>query len=136
MVTFLIVLFGPTDNIRLATPVFRHLKQQVEEPRILFLTVELYASLLDANPNIDKIYSYSGDFKSCIQSLKTEEIDYIIDLQRNTLSARLKFRLKRMDFTVRRMSRKKELPGPHITDLYMECIRHFLDEKDELGPDN
>ncbi len=50
MVKFLIVRFSSIGDIVLTTPVIRHLKNQVEDAQVHFLTKKSYASLLDANP--------------------------------------------------------------------------------------
>ena len=70
MVKFLVVRFSSIGDIILTTPVVRHLKQQVEDAEIHYLTKSSYASLLEANPYIDRIHSYDGDMKSCIASLR------------------------------------------------------------------
>ncbi len=90
MVKFLLVRFSSIGDIVLTTPVIRHLKKQVEDAQIHFLTKKSYASLLDANPYVDKVYAFDGDMKSCLRTLKQEEYDYIIDLHHNIRTARIK----------------------------------------------
>jgi len=144
MVKFLIVRFSSIGDIILTTPVMRHLKQQVANAEVHFLTKSTYASLLEANPHIDRIHSYDGDMKACMGELKKEGFDYIIDLHHNARTARIKYRLKRMDFTVNKLNRQKwlyvnfklnRLPDLHMVDRNMATIRTFISDKDDAGLD-
>jgi ADP-heptose:LPS heptosyltransferase len=145
MVKFLIIRFSSIGDIVLTTPVIRHLKKQVEDAEVHFLTKQSYASLLDSNPYVDKVHSFDGDIKSCLHSLKQEGYDYIIDLHHNTRSARIKVGLKRMDFSVRKLNALKwiyvnfhlnRLPDVHMVDRNLDTIRIFIDQQDELGLDH
>lgn len=142
MVKFLIVRFSSIGDIILTTPVMRHLKQQVENAEIHYLTKTAYAPLLAANPYIDYVYPFDGDIKSCIRTLKKEQIDYIIDLHHNARSARIKFGLKRMDFSVHKLNWKKwlyvtfktdRLPERHMVDRNLDTIKDFISERDQHG---
>lgn len=144
MVKFLLVRFSSIGDIVLTSPVVRHLKQQVEDAEIHYLTKKNYASLLEANPYIDHIHVFEGDMKSCLRALKNLEIDYIIDLHHNARSARIKWGLKRMDFTVHKLNWKKwlyvnfkmnRLPERHMVDRNLDTIKAFISERDSLGLD-
>ena len=135
MVKFLVVRFSSIGDIILTTPVMRHLKNQVEEVEIHFLTKPEYATLLESNPYVDKIHLFEGALNKCVQKLKGEEIDYIIDLQNNARSARLKLGLKRMDFTVDKLNIRKwllvnlkldRMPDLHMVDRNMDTIKNFI----------
>ena len=142
MVKFLVVRFSSIGDIVLTTPVIRHLKTQVEQAEIHYLTKSEFVPLLEANPYIDRIHAFNGDLKSCIKTLKNMEIDYIIDLHHNTRSARIKYGLKRMYFSVNKLNWHKwlfvnlklnKLPDLHMVDRNLETIRSFISEKDEVG---
>ncbi|MCP4310353.1 MAG: glycosyltransferase family 9 protein [Bacteroidetes bacterium] len=144
MVKFLVVRFSSIGDIVLTTPVVRHLKKQVENAEVHFLTKESYTSLLDANPYVDKVHSFDGNMKSCLHTLKKEGYDYIIDLHHNTRTARIKLGLKRMDFSVKKLNALKwlyvnfninRLPAIHMVDRNLETIRMFIDEQDDGGLD-
>ena len=144
MVKFLVVRFSSIGDIILTTPVLRHLKHQVDQVEIHYLTKSEFVPLLEANPYIDRIHSFSGDLKSCIRTLKKEDIDYIIDLHNNTRSARIKYGLKRMDLSVNKLNWRKwvfvnfklnRLPDTHMVDRNMDTIGSFISEKDEGGLD-
>jgi heptosyltransferase-2 len=144
MVKFLIVRFSSIGDIVLTTPVIRHLKRQVEDVEVHYLTKKSYAPLLEANPYVDKIHTFDGDMKSCLRALKPEEYDYIIDLHHNIRTARLKLGLKRMDFSVRKLNALKwlyvnfhlnRLPDIHMVDRNLDTIRLFMEEQDGQGLD-
>jgi ADP-heptose:LPS heptosyltransferase len=144
MVKFLVVRFSSIGDIILTTPVMRHLKNQVEDAEIHFLTKSAFVSLLEANPYVDHIHSFDGDMKKCLRDLKALQVDYIIDLHHNTRTARLKYGLKRMDFTVNKLNREKwmlvnlkvdRMPPVHIVDRYLDTIGTFISERDQEGLD-
>lgn len=144
MVKFLVVRFSSIGDIILTTPVVRHLKSQVDEAEVHYLTKKSFVPLLQANPYIDRIHPYDGNMKSCLRELKEQQIDYIIDLHNNTRSGRVKFGLKRMDLTVRKLNMLKwlyvnfkinRLPDIHLVDRYLETIRAFISEQDSSGLD-
>ena len=144
MVKFLVVRFSSICDIILTTPVMRHLKNQVEEVEIHFLTKPEYASLLESNPYVDKVHLFQGALNKIVRKLKGEEIDYIIDLQNNARSARLKLGLKRMDFTVNKLNIRKwilvnlkldRMPDLHMVDRNMDTIKNFISETDQEGLD-
>jgi heptosyltransferase-2 len=124
--------------------VVRHLKQQVEDAEIHYLTKSAYSSLLEANPFIDRIHSFDGDMKSCLTNLKGMEIDYVIDLHHNLRSFRIKNGLKRIGFSVHKLNRLKwlfvnfkidRLPRRHMVDRNLDTIKSFIDERDHGGLD-
>jgi len=145
MVKYLVVRFSSIGDIILTTPVLRHLKNQVEDAEIHFLTKSTFASLLEANPYVDHIHSFEGDMKKCIRDLRALQFDYIIDLHHNTRSARVKYGLKRMDFSVKKLNREKwilvnlkvnRMPPVHMVDRNLDTIRTFISERDQEGLDH
>ena len=144
MVRFLVVRFSSIGDIVLTSPVVRHLKQQVEHAEVHYLTKSAYAPLLEANPYIDKVHSYEGDLKACITLLKEEKIDYVIDLHHNLRSARIKYGLKRIAFSVNKLNWQKwllvnlkvdRLPHRHMVDRNLDTIRTFIETRDDKGLD-
>jgi len=144
MVKFLVIRFSSIGDIVLTTPVLRHLKQEVEDAEIHYLTKAVNASLLEANPNIDRIHIYDGDVKACINMLREEGIDFVIDLHHNLRSARIKHGLKRISFSVDKLNWKKwlyvnlkidRMPDRHMVDRNLDTIRTFIEKQDEQGLD-
>ena len=144
MVKFLVVRFSSIGDIVLTTPVLRHLKQQVEDAEVHYLTKTAYKSLLENNPYIDRIHLFDDDLKACIALLRKEGFDYIIDLHHNVRSARIKYAMKRIAFSVHKLNWLKwlyvnlkidRLPNRHMVDRNLETIRSFIDEVDDGGLD-
>jgi ADP-heptose:LPS heptosyltransferase len=101
-------------------------------------------SLLEANPYIDRIHSYEDNMRATIRSLRSEGIDYVIDLHSNLRSARIKYGLKRFAFSVRKLNWLKwlyvnfklnRLPDLHMVDRNLDTIKSFIDGTDDKGLD-
>jgi len=144
MVKFLIVRFSSIGDIILTSPVVRHLKTQVQDAEIHYVSKSEYVSILESNPYIDRIRPFDANLNACIKSLKEEGFDYIIDLHNNARTARLKAGLKRMDFTVRKLNIQKwlyvnfkwnRLPDLHMVDRNLQTIRNFISTVDDGGLD-
>jgi len=144
MVKFLVVRFSSIGDIILTTPVVRHLKQQVENAEIHYLTKSDFAPLLKANPYIDRIHLFDGNMRTTLDRLKKMEIDYIIDLHHNFRSLRIKTGLKRIAFSVHKLNWKKwllvnfkmdRLPDRHMVDRNLDTINVFIEKRDEGGLD-
>lgn len=144
MVRFLVIRFSSIGDIVLTTPVLRHLKQQVEDSEVHYLTKQAFVPLLSSNPHVDRVHSLGNSMRDTMDELKAARIDYIIDLHNNVRSARVKLGLRRMDFTVRKLNFKKwllvnfrvnRLPSLHMVDRNLETIRTFIDSTDEGGLD-
>lgn len=144
MVKFLIVRFSSIGDIVLTTPVVRHLKQQVEDAEIHYLTKAVYAPLLEPNPYIDHVHVYDGDIKASIAQLRKEGIDYVIDLHHNLRTARIKHGLRRIAFSVHKLNWLKwlyvtfkidRLPQRHMVDRNLDTIKAFIDRQDDKGLD-
>lgn len=144
MVKFLIIRFSSIGDIVLTTPVIRCLKQQVEEAEVHFLTKERFATLLEANPYIDKVHSLGDDYTKTIEELEAVQVDYIIDLHKNLRSQRVRRMLKRESFSFDKLNPKKWLlvnfkkdilPDIHIVDRYIEAVSLFSVENDQQGLD-
>ena len=100
MVKFLIIRFSSIGDIVLTTPVVRGLKTQVDDAEIHYLTKDRYTEILVGNPYISKVIPCTDNHAALINSLREEGYDYIIDLQNNLRSRRIKHAMKRMYFTV------------------------------------
>ena len=144
MVKFLVVRFSSIGDIILTTPVVRHLKQQVDDAEVHYLTKSAYKTLLEANPYVDRVHAFDGDIKACIALLRKEGIDYVIDLHHNVRSARIKYGMKRIAFSVHKLNWHKwlyvsfkinRLPVRHMVDRNLDTIHSFIEEVDEGGLD-
>jgi ADP-heptose:LPS heptosyltransferase len=144
MTKFLIIRFSSIGDIVLTTPVVRCLKTQVENSEIHYLTKARYASILEANPYIDKIHTLNDNISQLLKELSAESFDYIIDLHRNLRTLRVKFALRRYSFSFNKINYKKwllvnfkinRLPSAHIVDRYFETTKTFSILNDNKGLD-
>lgn len=129
----------------LTTATIRALREQIQPtPEIHFLTKKAYAEVLAHNPNIDHIHTIEQSTAEVAPALLELEFDYIIDLHRNLRSARVKKRLKMIDFTVDKQNFDKWLlvnfgskrdKIRHIADRYRDCLRSFGVSDDMNGLD-
>lgn len=144
MVKFLIVRFSSIGDIVLTTPVIRCLKQQIENAEIHFLVKKQFYPVIKANPYLDKIHLFQGNYSSLISELKKEDFHYIIDLHHNLRTFRLKSRLRLLSFSFNKLNVKKwllvnlkinKLPDIHIVDRYLQTVRMFDVVNDNKGLD-
>ena len=144
MVKFLIIRFSSIGDIVLTTPVIRCLRQQVEGAEIHILTKKTFLPVIAANPYIHKIHTLESSLSEVISQIRTEGIDYIIDLHHNLRSSVVKFRLKLMSFSVDKINLEKwllvnlkinRLPHLHIVDRYLGTTSLFDVQNDGKGLD-
>ena len=127
----LVVRFSSIGDIVLTTPLLRAIKAQRADLELHYLTKKSYASLLDENPHIDRLYAFDKDIREVIPQLKAERYDLIIDLHKNIRTLRLKFALKRPSSSFSKLNVKKwwlvnfkkdKLPNVHVVDRYYAAI--------------
>ena len=136
----LIVRFSSIGDIILTSPVVRIAKTQLNAD-IHYITKEQYVSLLDSNPNIDKIYSIKSDISEVIEDLKKEQYDYIIDLHNSLRSNILKILLRKKSFSFKKENIRKwlmvnfkvKIKISHVVDRYIETLDHFNIKNDDKG---
>ena len=143
-IKFLIIRFSSIGDIVLTTPVIRCLKQQVEGSVIHYATKKQYLPLLQFNPYIDAIHCLEDSLPEFIRELEKEQFDYIIDLHHNLRTFLIKSKLRKMDFSFRKLNVEKwlkvnfkidRLPRIHIVERYLATLSLFEVENDQKGLD-
>ena len=144
IVRYLVIRFSSIGDIVLTTPVVRCLKQQVENAEIHFLTKPANVGILESNPYIDEVHTFTT-YNETVDKLREIPFDYVIDLQKNLRSKRLINKLKILDFTFPKLNWEKwlmtsflkidKLPDIHIVDRYMKATRLFDVHNDGNGLD-
>lgn len=128
----LIIRFSSIGDIVLTSPVIRCLKKQLPNAEIHVLTKAIYAGISDANPYIDKTYSFRRGLYEVIPRLKKERYDCIIDLHKNLRSFRVRMLLRCKTYTFSKLNFRKwwfvktkhnVMPDLHIVDRYMDCVK-------------
>lgn len=139
----LIIRFSSIGDIVLTTPVIRVLKSQLDA-EIHFATKSAYASLLEANPYLDKLHLLDGSLSAFTETLKEEEFDAIVDLHSNLRTRILKAKLRRKTYTFKKLNLLKwllvnfkinMLPNIHIVERYLMTIQQLGTSNDSLGLD-
>lgn len=140
----LIIRFSSIGDIVLTTPVIRCLKEQLNNAEIHYLTKTEYLPILKTNPFVDKVYAIDQRIHECIEELKSENYDHIIDLHKNVRSKKVLLKLKRPSSTFRKLNVKKwlivnlklnRLPSIHIVDRYFQSLKSFNISNDQKGLD-
>lgn len=143
-VRFLIVRFGHDSEVLLTTPVIRCLKEQVEGAEIHYVVHRDHARLLEANPYLHKVHVLEKPMRNLIRTLKKEEFDYVIDLQRDAKAERIRYGLKLMSFDIPGLECRKWifarlginlLPARHWTELCLDTLKVFDVKNDNRGLD-
>lgn len=129
----------------LTTPVMRHLKNEVfNGAEVHYLTKKEYASILQASPYIDKVYTIEKSTAEVREQLAHEEYHYIIDLHKNIRSRMVKSHTKVLSFELDKLNWQKwlwvnlginRMPNKHIVDRYLETIESFGIINDGKGLD-
>ncbi len=149
----LILRFSSIGDIVLTSPVARCLKQQLRNSEIHFLTKKSFVSVVENNPNIDKVFSFEKEVSEIIPELKKENYNWVIDLHHNLRSMQVKRSLGKPSKSFNKLNIEKwllvnfkinTLPKKHIVERYFETVSHlgikndlkglnfFIDTKDEV----
>jgi len=133
-VKILVVRFSSIGDVVLTTPIVRCLKEQLPNATIHFITKKNFSSIIENNPNIDKIFTIQSSINEVIDELKKEKYDWIIDLHKNVRTLALKQKLKAASKSFPKMNIEKwvlvkfkidRMPKLHIVDRYFETVKHL-----------
>lgn len=141
---FLLIRLSSIGDIVLTTPVIRCLKHQVATAEIHFLTKHSFHSIVESNPNIDKVHYLQHDLDEVIRILQQEDFDYVIDLHHNLRTLKIKRALKKKSFSFHKLNLQKwlltvfkvnTLPATHIVQRYLQTVSSFGVKDDGAGLD-
>lgn len=92
----LVIRFSSIGDIVLTTPVVRTLKKAYPNTEIHFLTKKPFVSLLEANPHLHTIHAWDdAQTANILETLRTADFDFILDLHHNLRSLRIRWALRR-----------------------------------------
>lgn len=137
----LIIRFSSIGDIVLTTPVLRCLKNQLEDVEIHYLTKNKFSSLVENNPNIDKVITIEKSIDEVLPELKNEKYDWVIDLHNNIRTLALKQKLGKPNASFKKLNVQKwllvnfklnRMPNAHIVDRYLETVKSLGIENDNL----
>jgi ADP-heptose:LPS heptosyltransferase len=150
----LVIRFSSIGDIVLTTPVIRALKTKGRFT-VHCLVKEAFSSIYETNPYVDKVHKFDGNLKKTVKELQKEGFYFIVDLQNNLRSLRIKWMLQKPDASFPKLNIKKWLlvnlkinllPETHIVDRYFEAVRplgltndfkgldFFIEEKENIKP--
>lgn len=89
----LFIRFSSIGDIVLISPLLEAMKIQYPEARISILVKSAFASIIKFNPAIDEIIIYENH-QQAVELLKGRAWDWVVDLQKNARTKRLKWTLK------------------------------------------
>ena len=138
----LVIRFSSIGDIILTTPVIRCLSIQLNA-KLDFLTNRKYSKVLETNIYIDNTYSLCEDKKVTLEILKAKEYDYIVDLQNNLKSLRIRKALAAKSFSYSKNTLKRylliyfgvNLLNDHIVDRYFKSVLKLAVFNDYKGID-
>jgi ADP-heptose:LPS heptosyltransferase len=143
-VKILIVCFSSIGDVVLTSPVVRCMKKQLPDVDLHYCTKPAYRSIVEYNPAIDKRYYLDGSLWSLLRQLRSEQYDYVIDLQNDFTTRLIRSVLGTQTYTLAKPNLRtwfylrwkvNTLSHRHIVDRYMDTVRPLGVENDELGLD-
>lgn len=139
MQKILIIRFSSIGDIVLTSPVMRAIKQQKPNMEVHYLSKKPFASVLENNPYIDRVFLLEDDINDTIKLLRKEKYDHIIDLHKNLRTFRIKKALKVNATSFEKLNWEKfllvkfsidNLPKVHIVKRYLNTLE-ILGVKDD-----
>lgn len=140
----LVLRFSSIGDIVLTSSVVRCLNQQIKDAEIHFLTKKSFKSLLEHNPNVEKVWTFEKNVNEVLTQLKAEKFDHIVDLHKNLRSFQVKRALFRPSSTFSKLNIRKWLlvrfklqlmPEVHIVDRYFEAVKSLGVQNDGQAND-
>lgn len=134
----LIIRLSSLGDILLTTPFIRSLKNQFPKLQIDFLLRQEYSDALINNPYLNNLFEYSREKElnqGLIDKLKNIKYDFVVDLQNNYRSKKIKRSLNVLSVSFDKKTIKKFLlvnfkinllkNSPQIPVRYAEVIENF-----------
>jgi len=108
------------------------------------LTKRAFASVVEPNPHVERVFSFEKDVDEVLPALRAERYDWVIDLHHNLRSLRVKLALGRPARSFDKLNLEKWLlvntgldwlPHTHIVHRYMATVAHLGVKYDGQGLD-
>ncbi len=153
MKKILLIRFSSIGDIVLTTPVIRSLKKQLN-CQLHTLTRKQYTNIYQNNPFVDKVYAFDDNLPEIINRLKNEQYDFVVDLQKNLRSIKVRKALGVASASFPKVNIQKwllvnfkinRLPKIHVVDRYFKAVEplqvtndgkgleYFIPPEDELN---
>ena len=143
MKKILLIRFSSIGDIVLTTPVIRSLKKKLN-CKLHTLTKKQNAGLYENNPYVDKVFSFTENSGEILTQLKEEHYDFVIDLQKNLRSIKIRKALRVPSKSFPKVNIQKWmlvnfktnfLPKAHVVDRYFRAVETLGVRNDKEGLD-
>lgn len=143
MKKILLIRFSSIGDIVLTTPIIRSLKAQIS-CELHVLTKDKFLNIYRNNPNIDCVHLFQNSIKDVLPDLKEEHFDFVVDLQKNMRSLKLRSALGKPSASFPKLNVQKwkvvnlginKLPKIHIVDRYFKAAEPLGVKNDDKGLD-
>lgn len=143
MKKILVIRLSAIGDIVITSPVLRCLKSQMN-CEIHFLLKDRFRSVIEANPHVDKIHSVQKRPMELLTTLKAENFDLVIDLQKNRRTIHFCKRLNRPYYSFQKLNLEKwiwvnfkvdRMPDKHLVHRYFEGLEQIGLQYDGQGLD-
>jgi ADP-heptose:LPS heptosyltransferase len=148
----LIIRFSAIGDVVLTSPVVRCVRNKFPNATIHFLVKEKFKAAVERNIHISKCITFKDHPNEVLNELQHQQYDFVVDLQRNNKSTRLRKKLNRPSGTFPKLNIQKFiftrlkinlLPKIHVVDRYFDAVKNlgvvndnegleFFIEKEEL----
>lgn len=137
----LVVRFSSIGDIVLTTPLIRCLKLQLAA-EIDFLTKSTYKEVVVSNPNIREVITVTKGSNK-IRVLRKKKYDFVIDLQNNIRSFKVRFFLGVKSYVISKETFKRyvliyfgiNLLTNHVVERYFKTVKNLNVYNDKMGVD-
>ena len=138
-----VLRFSSIGDIVLISPILRAL-YQANQYEIHFVTKRSFAMVNIHNKYVAKQHLFDKDPREILKTLKEESFDFVVDLQKNIRSNRLRRLLQCPTSTFPKLNVKKwmlvnlkldVMPDVHIVERYFEALQSLEHERDGAGLD-
>lgn len=140
----LIIRLSSIGDIVLTTPIIRCVYNQIKDVEIHCICKTPFMELLTSNTYIHHVHGFDKQDKQLIQKLKSEQFDFVVDLQNNRHSRKICRELQLKQHTFPKLNSKKWLlvnfkinlmPDIHLVDRYFEAVKDIHIINDGKGLD-
>lgn len=141
-VKILVIRFSSIGDIVLTTPVLRCIKTQIPGAEIHFVTKRKFKSVTLHNPHINTFHYLNEEIVELAPELKALHFDFVVDLQNNHKSRKLRGMLKVKSSVVNKLNIRKflltafkinVLPDTHIVNRYLDAVSELGVRDDGRG---
>ncbi|MCP4909391.1 MAG: glycosyltransferase family 9 protein [Bacteroidetes bacterium] len=140
-IKILLIRFSSIGDIVLTSPIIRCIDKQTDF-EIHALTKHQNKEIFSNNPRVSKVYSFKDSTNEILKNLISEGYDYVIDLQKNLRSVKLRKKLAVKSYSFPKVNIDKwiivnfginTLPKLHVVDRYFKAAEPLGIKNDNKG---